>query len=271
MRVQQHIFLGREAGPVRRARGMTGPRAAALALGLLLTAALGALALAVVELRQLTAELRLAQTLELAPAALRPPAPPAWAAGLTRVLVAGDSRVARWQPRPEIPGQDLHFTGIGGETTAELRRRLSRDLALYAPERLVLAAGVNDLVAASLNPAQVEDVLAALTGNLEAIITEARAAGSEVILLTILRPARPDLLRRVFAWSPSLRPLVAEANARIRALADPAGGVTVLDVDALIGGSPNAPLPAEFTADTLHLTSAAYLRLNDLLSHVLSR
>lgn len=245
---------------------MIWPKAICVVLGLSLLATLGALAMAASLLSRLSGELRLARALELAPAALALPDMPAWNEQGLRVLVAGDSRVALWAPEPDLPGVDLRYAGIGGETTIELRRRLERDLPLYAPDRLVLAAGVNDLTAASRNPAHARQVAIALVENLRAIIMQARAAGVEVTLLTIPQAARPDPLRRALFWSDGIYGLIAETNIRIRALEDPAAGVTVLDAAALIGGAADEPLPARFAADTLHFNAEAYARLNEVLS-----
>jgi lysophospholipase L1-like esterase len=215
------------------------------------------------ELGHREAALRLARSLELAPTALRPTAAPDWPEGATRVLIAGDSRVAQWAPRPEIPGQAVRFAGIGGETTAELRRRLERDLAFLAPDRLVVAAGINDLVAASLNPA--EAVVAELLVHLAAIADLGRSEGIVVTLATILQPARPDPVRRLFFWSDAIRGLVERTNAGIRELAG-REKLRLMDIDAALGTGPAAPLPAEFATDTLHLNAEAYRRLNLLLA-----
>jgi lysophospholipase L1-like esterase len=217
------------------------------------------------ELRHREAALRLARSLELAPAALRPPAAPDWPEGATRVLIAGDSRVAQWAPRPEIPGQAVRFAGIGGETTAELRRRLERDLAFLAPDRLVVAAGINDLVAASLNPAEAEAVVAELLVHLAAIADLGRSEGIAVTLATILQPSRPDPVRRLFFWSDAIRGLVERTNAGIRELAG-REKLRLMDLDAALGTGPAAPLPGGFATDTLHLNAEAYRRLNLLLA-----
>ncbi len=218
------------------------------------------LALCGLQLRQAEIAARLSRTLvEAAPAMS-----PEWNVTPGHVLVAGDSRVVFWAPRPQIPGRNLFFAGLGGETTAGLRSRLARDLPLFAPDRLVLAAGINDLVAASLSPDRAEEVLDALAGNLAAIASDARAVGVQVTVLTIPRPARPGPARRVLLWSNDLPGLVEAANARIRAMEGP--GIQVLDADAALAGVSGAPLPAALAADTVHFTPAAYTRLNALLA-----
>ena len=235
--------------------------------GLLAAALLGlsgALVLAGLELRGREIDLRLARAIETAASALAPAPPPDWGGARPRVLVAGDSRVAAWSPRPDITGASLVFSGIGGETSAELRRRLERDLGTFAPDRLIVAAGVNDLIAASLRPGRARAVLAGLDANLRAIADGARAAGIEVTLLTVPRPARPGPVRRVLLWSDDLPGLVEAANAHIRAMEGP--GIQVLDADAALAGPPGAPLPAGLAADAVHLTPEAYARLNALLA-----
>jgi len=238
-----------------------------LGAGLLAAAFLGlaaALVLAGLELRGREIDLRLARAIETAPSALSPAAPRDRTSGRPRALVAGDSRVAAWTPPPDIPGVDIVLSGIGGETSAELRRRLERDLGTLAPDRLIVASGVNDLIAASLRPERARAVMAGLEANLRAIADQARAAGIEVTLLTVPRPARPGPVRRILLWSDDLPGLVEAANARIRALEGP--GVAVLDADAALAGAPGAPLPADLAADAVHLTPEAYTRLNALLA-----
>ena len=238
-----------------------------LGAGLLASAMLGlsvALILAGLELRGREIDLRLARAIETTPSALAPAAPPAWGDARPRVLVAGDSRIASWAPRPDIAPGRLVFSGIGGETSAELRRRLERDLGTLAPDRLIVASGVNDLIVASLRPARARAILAGLETNLRAIADQARAAGIAVTLLTVPRPARPGPVRRVLLWSDDLPGLVEAANARIRAMEGP--GLAVLDADAALAGPPGAPLPADLAADAVHFSPAAYVRLNALLA-----
>ena len=55
--------------------------------------------------------------------------------------------------------------------------------------------------------------MAGLETNLRAIAGQARAAGIDVTLLTVPRPARPGLARRVLLWSDDLPGLVEAANA----------------------------------------------------------
>jgi lysophospholipase L1-like esterase len=238
-----------------------------LGAGLLATAFLalsGALVLAGLELRGREIDLRLARAIETAPSALAPARPPAWDDARPRVLMAGDSRVASWAPRPDIAPARLVFSGIGGETSAELRRRLERDLGTLAPDRLIVASGINDLIAASMSPGRARAVLAGLETNLRAIAGQARAAGIEVTLLTVPRPARPGPVRRILLWSDDLPGLVEAANTRIRAMEGP--GIAVLDADAALAGPPGTPLPADLAVDAVHFTPAAYTRLNALLA-----
>lgn len=248
---------------------MTRARLFHMFIGVIAVAALAGFLLAITQLRQGIADQRLARALDLAPRALNPPLAPDWTTGAQHLLVAGDSRVAQWQPVPDIPGHDIVFSGIGGETTRELRNRLHRDLPLYAPQTLVVAAGINDLVAASLNPGQADMILDGLLENLVEITATARAGDAQVILCTIPRPARPDPLRRLLAWSDSLPGLVDTANDRIRGLASADGSIQILDLDTEIGGESLTPLSREYSTDTLHLSTTAYAQMNELLTGAL--
>lgn len=220
--------------------------------------------------------LREARIAALVAAALPPAAPgpsarpeaPA-ALGVRRILLLGDSRVKRWDPPPTLPpGTELLLRGVGGETSRGLLARLPDELAAK-PDLVILATGINDLVAAGLAPAAEAAIGTALLANLAAAAAAAQAAGARVLLLTIPRPAAPSPARRLLLWSDRIPALVAAANGGIRALAAPPG-LAVLDADAALAPGPG-PLPDALAADTLHLSAAGYGALNALLHGKIGR
>lgn len=202
-------------------------------------------------------------------AALPPPAarvPADWSDASARLLIVGDSRVARWRPLPAPAGFAVAMSGVGGETSRALAARFSALLAETKPDRVAIQTGVNDLVAASLAPEAAAAILGGLHRNLARTVQDARAAGVEPILFTIVRPAAPGLARRVFAWSDDIHDYVRAANRDIRALAA-AEDVAVIDADALFPGE--GALPPAFAVDALHFAPAAYAALNRALAELL--
>lgn len=203
---------------------------------------------------------------------LRLPARPAtvlpenWDAGAYRVLLVGDSRIERWNTRPTQDGVVFGISGIGGETTGELRDRFARDVlgSDVAPDSIVLAAGINDLVAASVQtqyvPAIHTEVLDLMIQNLKSLADQASSQGIQVRLATIVQPSEPDLTRRLLFWDDVIYSLVSAANDRISTL-----GYDVVDFNSALGGTESA-ISAQYALDTLHFNGAGYDALNDLLS-----
>ena len=66
-----------------------------------------------------------------------------------RVVLIGDSRIARW-PTSAIGDEfEVINRGIGGETVAQMARRFDRDAIALEPDVVLIESGMNDLVAAS--------------------------------------------------------------------------------------------------------------------------
>lgn len=243
-------------------------RALIAGLALLALLAVGAAGLVKLAhaLRSAHAEARLQATLARSP--LDPgPSSAAWAPKLRRVLVIGDSRVARWTPPPALSGAVVRLSGVAGETSRQTQARFARDALAVRPDVLMIAVGVNDLTAAAANPPYSRRVVEGLLARLAAMAAEAEAAGIETYVATIPRPARLDWRRR-WLWGDGAALLVHAVN---NALRDGAAGGRVIDMDhALAPADPAAPLPAALAADPLHFRPAAYEMLNRLLRERLS-
>ncbi|WP_299648908.1 GDSL-type esterase/lipase family protein [uncultured Tateyamaria sp.] len=231
-------------------------------------AAVAACYVVLTELQDTRRELRL-ETLRLPPA----PAtrlPDTWQDAPYRVLLVGDSRIAEWYALPNENNVVFATSGVGGESTAEVRERFARDvLALDpAPDEIVLAAGINDLVGASVqtrNVPGIHDLIAdRMLGHLAAMAEDASAQGIKVNVATIVQPTEPDLQRSLLFWDDVLYELVSEANARIAEL-----GYDVIDFNQALSGG-DGPLPGEYSRDTLHFNQLGYTTLNDALSKAFS-
>jgi lysophospholipase L1-like esterase len=183
-----------------------------------------------------------------------------------RVVFFGDSRIELWYPKPELTGSEVVFRGIGGETTSQMRYRFDADVVQLKPDIVIIQAGINDLVAGATlrRDAAARDLLLA---NVRYMIDAARTGNVEVILMTVIRPSKPEL-SRAFFWHDDIYHSVSEVNASIHEMFD--SMVTVFDADALLRRGEDR-LPALYAKNTLHFTTDAYVALNTQLSEVLER
>lgn len=176
-------------------------------------------------------------------AAPSPPSPsPAGSRRPLRFVALGDSLTA-WpagDPWPRrLDGLDpavtlVHNAGVPGNTTAQMRARLGRDVLAYRPGVLFVLGGTNDVgrgIARSTTIA-----------NLRAIVETARSRGIRVFLLTIPPDSFPSLVTRVRAL-----------NAAIRSLAS-AEHVALVDIYPPLASAAGLYVP-EYTVDGLHFSN----------------
>lgn len=188
---------------------------------------------------------------------------PNWPADTKRVVFAGDSRIADW-PLPDSDGVTLLNRGIGGETSSQLAARLSDLLSQTKPDHLVLSIGINDLVAASLEPTLAGRITSRLDTNLNAMINNSNLTANSLIITTVLHPGKPSLLRRAIAWNDDIHTSVERTNDKILALSNPPH-IQIFDMNAALNVPKGGPLAPEYTADALHPNAKAYARLSEAL------
>jgi lysophospholipase L1-like esterase len=160
------------------------------------------------------------------------------------LVMLGDSitEMGHWDEL--LPGWPLVNRGIASDTTADVLARLD-DVVALQPVRVVLLIGVNDVL---------RGVPAAETvANIKEILDRLTAAGARVTLQSVLQVG----LRLRGAHEK-----IAALNAQLRDLAA-ASGADFLDLNAAL--APDGVLPAQFTWDNLHLTSAGYRAWRDVL------
>ncbi len=154
--------------------------------------------------------------------------------------------------------------GIGGETLAQMAHRFRRDAVALKPDVIVIESGANDLVAAKfLDAAAGRAVVSQTAPTLLRLAKEGAASDAQVLLMTIIPAARPELLR-LPVWKESLRAAVAEVNGELRRSALP-NHVRLIDLSAALAGGDDRLLPDKFRLDTLHLNQAGYKRLTEIL------
>lgn len=177
-------------------------------------------------------------------------------------FLLGDSRVLQWSPLPNSVG--LHFVnaGVGGETTRELVRRVR---GFRWPENVhlvVLASGINDVTAIALAPHLKEQIVNNALINIHQIIRLIKQNDIDVLLLGIVAPARPELLRRL-VWDGKIYSDIREVNRQLESIA---GKERISFINPnLTMTDPEGILQARFSIDTLHFSQSAYQHLNRLI------
>ena len=66
-----------------------------------------------------------------------------------RIVLIGDSRIAQWPARVWTGQWEIVNRGVVDETVAQLSKRFQPDAVALQPDVIVIASGINDLVAAS--------------------------------------------------------------------------------------------------------------------------
>jgi len=123
---------------------------------------------------------------------------------------------------PRLEGFEFINRGIGGETTAQLRMRFKPDVLALKPDVVILQLGINDLVVLGAAPNRALVLLGVAPNhatatiqqcqdNLKVLVEKLTKQAIEVILLTIIPPAKLNLAR-MLVWSERIGQSVVEIN-----------------------------------------------------------
>ena len=187
--------------------------------------------------------------------------------GRARVVLIGDSGIARWPTERLSERWQFVNRGVGGETVGQVAQRFDVDALSLDPDAIVLSAGGNDLVAADfLDPAARRAVIDRTCETLKELSRRAAERRIPILIATLAPPSRPDILR-LPVWRESFRDSLAEVNQRIRRYGSQSG-VGVVDFSAALSAD-DRRTPDKFHADTLHLNSLGYDRLASALYRAL--
>jgi lysophospholipase L1-like esterase len=183
--------------------------------------------------------------------------------GRLRVVLIGDSSLARW-PAALLSGRwQFVNRGVGGKTVGQVAQRFETDALGLSPDVVVVSAGANDLIAAGfLDSASQRAVIDRTSDTLIDLAGRAKARGVRILIATIPPPSRPDVLR-LPVWRDSVRASVAEVNRRLRQ-ASAQTGVELVDLSAALD-SGDRRTPDAFRADAMHLNAKGYERLAQAL------
>ena len=180
------------------------------------------------------------------------------------VVLFGDSRVELWTPPPVLTGKKTINAGVAGETTTEMRRRFDNDVLRHNPQTVIIQAGVNDLTASVTRniptPIQLREKM---FENLEYFVSTLTAAGTQVVLTSIIPNKELNPLRKLF-WHPTLLQTISSSNLKLQQLAEKHQAIW-LDIDDVFVDTDNA-VRAGLYKDTLHINSEAYAQINARLN-----
>jgi lysophospholipase L1-like esterase len=183
----------------------------------------------------------------------------------TRVVLFGDSRAEQWTMPVNPPGVTYVNRGVGGHTSAQTRLRFAAHVASLQPDFVVLQVGTNDLHALNTLPAERERILAAYRAHVVAILADAHALGSTVVLTTVF----PASAVPFDGWPITGAEYTAidDMNDFLLSLASPQ--TLLLDTRPLLSTTQQRLRP-EYAADGWHLNEAGYAALNDALIALIS-
>ncbi|MCI5226265.1 MAG: hypothetical protein D3918_06275 [Candidatus Electrothrix sp. AX2] len=183
-----------------------------------------------------------------------------------RILLLGDSRIAQWSNLPEIDGIEFIRRGVKGETSAQLRLRITQELEVVGPDYVILQIGINDLVAAGIAPALEQKIARQLKDNYMYLLDECQKGNIGIYLLTIIHPDTPPLYRLPF-WSSRIPLLVDEINQWLLDYIRKKYNITVLDSNYIFTSAPGDI--KKIYKDTLHLNDKGYKILNKAIENIL--
>lgn len=183
-----------------------------------------------------------------------------------RVVLFGDSRIQEWKNLPQLEGFEWINRGIGGETTKQLRARFDPDVIALQPDVVILQLGINDLVAIGVAPQYAKIIKKQCQKNLNFLVETLLAKSIQVILLTIVPPAKPELAR-LPVWNEQLEQSVAEINQFwLKLSAKPY--LQVVDTNKVLQNA-QGQWHEHVNRDTLHLTVTGYEYLNQAVTAIL--
>lgn len=182
-----------------------------------------------------------------------------------RIVFAGDSDIALWDPLPTVVGGRIVNRGWGGDRSGDLLVRLERDVVELQPDIAVLTIGGNDLEDIASFPDQEAAIIESCERNIRVILDALRRRDIPVVLLTIL-PYGDVPSEQRSGWSDGTYRGVKRVNDMLRGMGGP--GVHLLDCDPVVTQADGKRNPA-YSRDLMHLNPAGYQAVNEILAPLL--
>jgi lysophospholipase L1-like esterase len=171
------------------------------------------------------------------------------------ILFVGSSSIRMWQTAVSFPDLPVINRGFGGSCVSDVNHFADRIVLKYKPRTIVFYAGDND-IAAGKSPQQVFEEFRAFTKLVYDGLPETRI---------IWLPIKPSIDR----WK--LWPLMQEANASVKALAEWDEKLDYVDTATPMLTAGNKPRLDLFLDDGLHLNERGYVLWTAILKPTLDR
>ena len=171
-------------------------------------------------------------------------------------LGVGYVKIAAGKLRLLYPDTNFCFLnrGCGGETTADLLKRVEKDVVAEKPDYVVLEVGVNDVWRRFSRGEEVTPE--AFRANYEQLTDAIAATGAKIFLIQPYALKMGDKQR--------FRPFLNRFNDIIRDIAK-TKGLTLIPVDEIFTGVTQDIDPAQFSTDGVHPTHRGCRYIADLL------
>lgn len=186
------------------------------------------------------------------------------------LVIIGDSRASLW---PEALRRDLaketYNYGVGGSTSYMWLQQIA-NLPLHAGDRVIIQLGINDIHYLADNDPDADYIYHNLKANLAGIIEAIKLQQAVPILMAIIAPGEPGLIRQ-FVTPDTLSQNVAQVNRELSTLAEKKN-ILFINANAVLreDDDPNR-LAHHYQADDffLHLNCQGYMALSRYVSDTL--
>ena len=177
---------------------------------------------------------------------------------MKNIVFFGDSLTAGYDISKFFSNEYVVNSGINGNKTEDLIKRINEDLYSYNPSKVFLLIGINDLTKGN----DAEDVLS----NIKFIINDIKDnRGNAKIYVQSLYPVNEEVVKD--HSNENIRKLkneqVLKLNKNLRKLCNDENVIYINVYDQLIDKTGN--LKKSYTTDGLHLTNLGYLKVTSVL------
>ncbi len=189
--------------------------------------------------------------------------------GNKRILLFGDSRIQGWG-QPDF-GKNVAIInmGAGGATTGEALCRIDNAFLRLDPEWSIIQLGINDLVAASMMSKDMRLKAQEKTlYNLKSIVRKLTSMSSNVLVLTIVPPISPNIIKRL-VWGKE----ISEATEKLSdaLMTELPHTVKVYNMKKTFFDYNHNTWKTNYSTDALHWNKEAYAALTIEIKKIISK